>query len=338
MTNRFWDRRLILVGGAGGVGKTTLSAALAVHLANQGLRTIVLTVDPAKRLAQALGFHEISQDIQKVPLPDPEKVLYASMLNTQRYFDKLVERFSKSESQRNKILNNRLYRVAVDHLAGTAEYAAMEQILQFYDDKNYDRIIVDTPPASSAIDLLTAPERMADFMDNKIFRWFQGQTGFAAKIFNRGSQMVLDLLDRFLGNEFLASLKELLVELEGMQHGFRERNLKIREILKSDQTHFLLTTYPSETRYEEAIQFKRTLEQFEIPLAGIWINRVLPLLKTETEDPLILFYKSWAEEQRQWVEKLSRLENRVVLIEESLAPPTNLTELEHLGGLASQNP
>src|SRR5688572_27054251 len=141
------NARVFVVCGAGGVGKTTLAASMAVALAEQGYRTLVLTVDPAKRLAQSLGLDTFESDVQKISLPfAPEAELMGSMLDSSRYFDRMMERFAKSEEQKQRILNHPLYRLTVNHLGGTQEYAAMERLLEFAEDPRFDKIVIDTPP------------------------------------------------------------------------------------------------------------------------------------------------------------------------------------------------
>ena len=150
----FKEKRVFMVGGPGGVGKTTLAAALGIQLASAGFKTVVLTVDPARRLAQALGFEGFKTDLQKVDIPGvPDSTLYATMLDTQRYFDKIIHRFAKTEQQKERILNSPIYRTMVDSLGGTNEYAAMERLLEFAQDNRFEKIVVDTPPTQNAIDL-----------------------------------------------------------------------------------------------------------------------------------------------------------------------------------------
>ena len=276
MSDVFDDKRILLVGGPGGVGKTTLAAALGVQLAERGFRTVVLTVDPARRLAQALGFTKFEQDLQEVPLPGAKGKLSASMLDTQRYLDRVVERFAARPEQREKILNNPLYKIMVESLGGTAEYAAMERLLEFVERPEFEKIIVDTPPSQNALDLLTAPQRMAEFMDNKVLRWFQGSSPRYMSFFKQGTKIVMKMLQRIFGAEFLSSLGQLLDDFEGMQSGFRNRHLEVLRLLKSRETAFFLVTTASEGRFEEAMDFAATLKQQDIPLAGLWVNQLEP--------------------------------------------------------------
>lgn len=269
--------RILLLGGPGGVGKTTLAAATAIRLAELGHRTAVLTVDPARRLANALGLDNFQREIQELHLPTPQSApLYASMLDTQLYFDRIVERLAKSPHQRDKILQNPIYRTMVESLGGTHEYAAMERLLEFAQDREMDRVVVDTPPTQNAVSLFSAPQRLADFMDNSVLKWFQGPRPYYLLLFRRGTQLAMKILHRVFGGEFLKSFAVFMDDLEGMHTGFRQRNLEVIRLLQSEQTAFLLVTYPSETRYVECVGFMKTLEAHQIPLKGIVLNRVTP--------------------------------------------------------------
>ena len=173
---RIEDKRIILLGGPGGVGKTSLAAALGIALSQRGHRTLVLTVDPARRLAQALGLDNFSFEVERIQLPNPDHVLFASMLDSERYFDRLIARLARNPEQRERIIKNPLYRTMVDSLGGTHEYAAMERLLEFAKDDRFDKIIVDTPPTQNAVELFSAPLRLAQFMDTSVLKWFQGQS------------------------------------------------------------------------------------------------------------------------------------------------------------------
>jgi len=273
-----WDlanKKIILIGGPGGVGKTTLAAALGVSLGLRGYRTLVLTVDPARRLAQALGFKDFAYSIKKVISQDyPELQLTASMLDSEHYFDKVIERFARSPEQKKKILENRLYRTMVESLGGSHEYAAMERLLEFVSSDEYDKIIVDTPPTQNALDLLQAPQRLANFMDNSVLKWFQKKGGLV--LFQRGTQMAMKALQTILGSEFLDNLAAVLGDLEGMQAGFRSRHLAVMELFRDPSSAFVLVTQASEARFLESVEFHKTLQKENIALERLILNRLEP--------------------------------------------------------------
>jgi len=275
MNRDLTSKKIILIGGPGGVGKTTLAASLAVSLSTRGFKTLVLTVDPAKRLAQALGFQDFSSPLQKVPVPhQPEAELWASMLDSEHYFDKVIERFAKSKEQKDKIVHNRLYRTIVDSLGGSHEYAAMERLLEFAHSSDFDKIVVDTPPTQNALDLIRAPQRLANFMDNSVFRWFQKKGGIG--FLSRGTHFAMKALQKVLGSEFLESLSLFLTDLEGMQTGFKERHLAVLELFRSSITSFVLVTQASEARFIESIEFQKALQLEQIQLERLILNRMDP--------------------------------------------------------------
>lgn len=327
----FSDARIILVGGPGGVGKTTLAAALGLRLATEGHRTLVLTVDPAKRLAQALGFEGFQNRVQPVKLPGfPEASFHATMLDTQHYFDRVIERFAKSPEQKQRILNNRLYQVMVESLGGSHEYAAMERLLEFAQDPAYDRIIVDTPPTHNALDLLEAPERLAAFMDNSVLRWFQGGKAFG--ILSQGTRLAFSLFQKIVGGEFLTNLAEVLKDLDGMQAGFRERNLEVVRLLKQESTSFVLVTAASEARYQESVAFAKDLEKREIHLRAILLNRLENKVppadaSDEAANALHRYFEALYETQHHWRAQFQQLPYPVVGIPQTPRPPTDVEEL-----------
>lgn len=315
------QKRIFLVGGPGGVGKTTLAAALGIQCASMGYKTVVLTVDPARRLAHALGFDNFKQELQPIAVDGPTTgSLHATMLDTQRYFDRVIDRFATTPQQKEKILANPIYRVMVDSLGGTHEYAAMERLLEFASDPQWQRIVVDTPPTQNAVDLLSAPQRLADFMDNSVLKWFQGSKPLYLSIFQKGTKVAMKLLQKIFGAEFLERFASLMDDLEGMQAGFRNRNLEVIRLLQSLETAFLLVTYPSELRHLECSTFKQTLLEQKISLSGVILNRIeprvpemptsLPVLSHADAEQLRLLvaYRQGVRAEHQlWGEKIAAL-------------------------------
>lgn len=348
MTQLWKDKRLFLIGGPGGVGKTTVAAALGTRLAEEGYKTVVLTVDPAKRLAQALGFETFSTELQPVKLKQgDEPRLFASMLDTQRYFDKIISRFAASETQRDKILNNRLYRIMVESLGGSHEYAAMERLLEFLKDSTFEKIVVDTPPSQNALDLLNAPQKLADFMDNSVLSWFQSSNR-PLTLFRHGTKVAMKLLEKLFGSDFFKALSEVMDDLEGMHTGFRDRNLEVLSILKSQTTGFFLVTYPSELRFRETQKFISILKDKKIPLAGIILNRIekkypaqLPAelnLKDEERakiNALLSYRNDLVEQQQYWLSKFGSLCGQCPKIELQ-KHPEDIHDLETLSQIGKK--
>ncbi len=343
MNSIFHDKRVFIVGGPGGVGKTTLAASLGVQLAQAGYRTVVLTVDPARRLAQALGFESFPKDIQRIPLPGAKGTLSASMLDTERYFDRIIETFAVSPDQKNKILGNPFYRTIVDSLGGSHEYAAMERLLEFATSSDYDKVIVDTPPSDNARELFDAPQRMADFMDNSVLKWFQGGGKLYTQFFRTGTKLALSALKLVFGAEFLDSLGRFLGDLEGMQAGFQKRNLQVLEILQGPQAAFLLVTVPSEARAQDCEAFVRTLKDKRIPLSQMLFNQLesKPTGFSKDSTPenkaiqrILQFQNALFEEQQEWAKRIEKSTGlSAVCIPRRSNAPRSIADLSELGAL-----
>ena len=338
--NRLDARRIIVVSGAGGVGKTTLSAAIAVAFAARGLRTVVLTVDPARRLANALGLENFTEDLARVPAAEGE--LWASMLDARRYFDKVIERFAGSEAQRKRVTEHPLWRLTLDYLGGTQEYAAMERILEFASDARWDRIVVDTPPTQNALDLFAAPDRLASFMESSVIRWFRdGESG--GGLFSRGGKIALGLLEKILGGDFLSRLSEFLKELGGMESGFRDRHRAVMELLRGPEAAFLLVSSATESRLTESVAFAEAVRTHGVGLEAVVLNRVdVPSAAPDSlagEGPdveaarkILRFLDEAYREQKAVVEKFRTTFPNVALrvVERS---ETSVHDVPHLKGL-----
>lgn len=342
MNSLFEKKRIYLVGGPGGVGKTTLAASLGIAFAEAGYRTVVLTVDPARRLAQALGFENFQSELQKIPVKGTGE-LWASMLDTERYFDRVVEKFSTSPEQKKKVLSNPLYRTMVESLGGSHEYAAMERLLEFANDKSFDKVIIDTPPSDNARELFEAPQRLADFMDNSVLRWFQGGSKLYMQFFRTGTKIAMGALKLIFGGEFLDSLGAFLSDLEGMQSGFQNRNLEVLEVLRQDSTAFLLVTVPSESRAADCDTFRLTLAEKKIPLARLILNRlekpVPPSLEGVTgrqpELERVLAYQNALHQQQEtWIRRIASMVScPTVRIERQSGALHDVSALSELGRL-----
>ena len=342
------DKKVFLIGGPGGVGKTTFAAILGIQLALRGHRTVILTVDPAKRLAQALGFDGFQSELQQVVLPGMKGAgtLFATMLDTQRYFDRVIDRFATSPDQKEKIFRNPLYRSIVESLGGTHEYAAMERLLEFSKNPDFDKIVVDTPPSANAVDLLNAPQRLADFMDNSVLRWFQGPKPLYLQIFRQGTRVAMKFMQKVFGAQFMEALATFMDDLEGMQAGFRNRNLEVIQLLQNPMTAFFLVTHPSEPRHLESVKFVQTLKEKRIPLNAILLNRVEPNCPRELDrranvdgkylsnvQSFIRYYHALYQQQAHWISTFKSSFPSIphFALERQSQPIHDITTLSQLG-------
>ena len=277
--------RIAVCVGCGGVGKTTVAAAIGIEAARRGRRVLVLTIDPARRLADALGLRSLGNQPQPIPRPTLTRLevpdqgnLSAMMLDMKRTFDDLVERFADGPEARDRILENPIYRHASDALAGSVEYSAMEKVYEVYGDAEFDLIVVDTPPAEHALDFLEAPQRLLEFLDSRLVQvlihpaFAAGRFGF--RLFQRGTRRVLQLVERLSGFGFLEDISEFLLAFEGMSRGFRERAEKVRTLLLGPETAFVLVAGPGRESQSQALDFLDRLEAFGVHLSGTLINRV----------------------------------------------------------------
>ncbi len=279
------DLRVLVCVGTGGVGKTTLSAALALAAARRGRRALVVTIDPARRLVDALGIGELGDEPTPVAAETLARLgvtgggsLSAVMLDMKRTFDALVERFAESRTARERIFSNRFYQHLSDALAGSAEYAAMERVFELSERREVDLIVVDTPPSQHAIDFLEAPQRLLEFLDSAVVHVLlhpamaAGRFGF--RIFRRGARRMLGVLERVSGLAFLDDLSEFLLAFEGMSQGFRERATRVRALLLGRESAFVLAAAPSSESQAQARLLLDRLVAAGAPLAGVIVNRV----------------------------------------------------------------
>jgi len=287
-------RRIVVCVGSGGVGKTTTSATLALLAAVVlGRRVLVLTIDPARRLADALGVRALGHDIQRVPddkldavarrrgIPRaPGGTLSAMMLDQKRAFDEIVERYARDASVRRRIFDNGIYQQISARLSGSHEYAAMSKLydLAQVSPPPYDLIVLDTPPTENALDFLDAPDRISQAIDSPALQWFIKpylQAGsWSLRLVGVGGAFVLRGLSRFVGSHFLQQMAEFFVEFSEVTAGFRERAEKVRALLRKPDVAFVLVCSPEQLSIEEALYFHERLRRAEMPLGGAVVNRV----------------------------------------------------------------
>ena len=270
---------IIVCCGAGGVGKTTTAAALALRAAEQGRKVCVLTIDPARRLAQSMGLTELDNTPRKVVDIDhePGGSLDAMMLDMKRTFDEIVATHSDPERAK-AIFANPFYVSLSSSFAGTQEYMAMEKLGQLKAAGTWDLIVVDTPPSRSALDFLDAPQRLGRFLDGRMIRMLTApaRAGGRAylKVFTIGVKVFTDVLNRVLGAQALKDLSLFVSSLETMFGGFRERADETYKLLKEAGTSFIVVAVPERDALREAAYFVERLETEHMPLAGLVLNRV----------------------------------------------------------------
>jgi anion-transporting ArsA/GET3 family ATPase len=273
--------RIIVCCGSGGVGKTTTAAALGLRAAERGRHVVVLTVDPARRLAQSMGLTSLDNTPRPVPLPGAGAAaggtLHAMMLDMKRTFDEIVEAHAEP-GRSEQILANPFYQSLSSSFAGTQEYMAMEKLGQLRRSEQWDLIVVDTPPSRSALDFLDAPQRLSRFLDGRLLKLLTAptRTGGRAylKLVNAGFGVITGILTKVLGAQMLRDVQTFIAALDTMFGGFRERAEDTYRLLQTPGTAFLVVATPEPDALREASYFVERLSEDRMPLAGLILNRV----------------------------------------------------------------
>jgi anion-transporting ArsA/GET3 family ATPase len=275
------DKEVCICAGSGGVGKTTTSAAIAMGMAAAGKKVAVLTIDPAKRLANSLGLPELGNE---ETLVDPARFaelgvemkgeLWAMMPDAKRTFDDLVERHAPDEETRDRILSNRIYQELSNAMAGSQEYMATEKLYELYQEGRYDLLVLDTPPTRNALDFIDAPERMTRFIEGRSLQFFLKPGKLGMRIVGRSGGMLFSVLKRVTGIDLLQDLSEFFQSFGDMAQGFSERAQRVGELLADDVTTFLLVTAPEREPIDEAVYFWRRLQDTNLPFGGVIVNKV----------------------------------------------------------------
>ncbi|QCX28834.1 ArsA family ATPase [Nocardioides jishulii] len=270
---------IVVCCGSGGVGKTTTAASLALRAAERGRKVVVLTIDPARRLAQSMGIEKLDNTPRPVPDVDGEGSLDAMMLDMKRTFDEVVLSQASPEKAQ-QILSNPFYVALSSSFAGTQEYMAMEKLGQIQrqaqKDGSYDLIVVDTPPSRSALDFLDAPERLSSFLDGRFIRILLAPAKGPARLMTAGFGIVTAALNRVLGAQVLTDMQVFVAAFDTLFGGFRARAEKTYALLQADGTAFLVIAAPEEDALREAAYFVERLDEDEMPLAGLVVNRAAP--------------------------------------------------------------
>src|SRR5688572_14406982 len=279
------SRRVIVCAGAGGVGKTTVAAALAVGAAQRGKRVLCLTIDPAKRLADSLGLGGMRGEAHAVDrarlaaLGVPEQAsLTVSMLDTKRTFDDIVARHAPSADVRERILGNRFYQYVSTSLAGTQSYMAMEKVLAVLADPAFDLVVLDTPPTNDALDFLDAPERLIEALDSPAMRWlvdaFEPRRRLGLSSLARGVALLLRGMGRLTGRGFLENMAEFVTELNDLFGGFKERAREVSRAFRGEGFGYVLVSTPVPSSLDEALAFLERLAALGLRGDALVLNRV----------------------------------------------------------------
>ena len=280
------QQTVIVCVGAGGVGKTTTAAALALEAAQRGRRVCVVTIDPARRLSDAMGFdpdRAIGNEPQQIDFAAKGE-LWAVMLDTSTTFDGLIRSYAPSEEQARNILTNDFFRNIADSMSGAHEYMAMEKLYELHNDERFDLVVVDTPPTSNAIDFLEAPDRITQFLDHRLYKILVTPTGGLARVVNFAAQGFLRTVARIVSASVVDDAIEFFAAFDGMEEGFRGRAVAVHDLLIADDTSFVLVTVPRNDTVDDAAAFIETLADADIAVDAIVVNRVHPSFGSDRLD------------------------------------------------------
>jgi len=269
LTSLLDGKRIVICAGSGGVGKTTTAAAVALGMAERGLRVAVVTIDPARRLANSLGLEQLGNEPHRIEL-DVDGELWALMLDSKRTFDDLIERLAPDSKTRDEVLGNRIYQQLSSAVAGSQEFTAIAKLYELDQDGGFDLLVLDTPPSRNALDFLDAPGRLTRFFQGRALRLFLRPGRFLG----RGTGLVFSVLQRVTGIDLMRDLSTFFRSLGGMVDGFTERASRVGALLEDPATTFLIVTAPRHDPVEEAIFFHRKLRDAGMPFGGLVVNRL----------------------------------------------------------------
>jgi anion-transporting ArsA/GET3 family ATPase len=269
------DREVLICCGSGGVGKTTTAAALAVAAALGGKAACVVTIDPARRLADALGARDVADVPHEVAGPW-QGHLDAVMLDAKTTFDALVARYAADAAQASRILENRIYRNLASVLSGTEEYMATEKLFELHESGDYDLVVVDTPPSRHALDFLDAPHRLESFLDNRLFRTLVAPSNSYLRAAQAASQLLVRSIARVVGAELVDDTIAFFQAFQGMEKGFRQRAASVEALLAEEATGFVLVAAPREEAIADAGWFAAELTRRSQTVDALVVNRAIP--------------------------------------------------------------
>lgn len=354
MSNPLFENAKVLVCvGSGGVGKTTVAASLAVMAAEEGKRVLVLTIDPAKRLAQTLGI-EGTKDITKVPGQNFKGELYASVIDHKKTFDDFVSRAAQKSEAAKKIFQNSLYKQLSTNLSGSQEFTALEKLYACFESGDFDLIILDTPPTKHAIDFLSAPQKLAALFSEGVAKWFRDpegkKSGFFGHLLQTGTRQVLKVLETLTGSQFIRELGDFFVNIEQWQGKLLQRTIEVQRMLVAPTTKFVLVTSFDQAKLKEAEYFSREIKKGGYHLDTVILNRIFPYwldLRTGSEkngpdQQLVDLYKQMKSfyNQRdalyQHFESRMQKEARILRIPDLVKDISDLSGLEELSQLIKE--
>ncbi len=269
------DRHVMICCGSGGVGKTTTAAVIAMRAAELGRRSVVVTIDPARRLADALGLDGLTNEPKPID-GDWPGVMHAMMLDTKSTFDDLVRTHAADPDQAERILGNTFYRNISEALSGTQEYMAMEKLYELSTDSEFDLIVVDTPPTRNALDFLDAPSRLSKFLDHRLYKAVTATNRGVLRAVNSAVRSVIRQVARVVGADVIDDAVAFFQAFEGMEEGFKDRATHVEALLRDDDTAFVLVASPRLDTVAEATFFAEKLDEGGIAVRSLVVNRMHP--------------------------------------------------------------
>jgi anion-transporting ArsA/GET3 family ATPase len=338
-------RKLLVVVGAGGVGKTTLAAGLGLRSARAGANTLVMTFDPSLRLKDALGVADSARDRAVRVKSDTRGRLDVILLDARSTFDRLIGRYAPDEAAAQRIYTNRFYRNLAGNLAGILEYMAVERLFEVASEQRYDRVILDTPPTRQALEFLEAPDRIVNFLDSGAIKialkpWWESGGGIKGIPMRLAAKGVEGIADRLIGVRLLGDMLEFFRAFAPLYGGFRERAEQVRRLLRDPETLFILVSGPGEDRIPDTMFFARKLKESGHRVGPIVVNQVHPPVGRAggpADGPFaegLELFEYLSRRDQQGLERLRKLLSRgepLVVVPLQATPPTDLVELEALG-------
>ncbi|MBK6781561.1 MAG: ArsA family ATPase [Gemmatimonadetes bacterium] len=339
------DQRLLVVVGAGGVGKTTLAASMGLVSAAEGARTLVMTFDPSLRLKDALGVGEEAKD-HPVKVAGVRGDLDVALLDARATFDRLITRYAPSPAAANRIYQNRFYRDLAGNLAGILEYMAVERLFEVESEGKYDRVILDTPPTRQALDFLEAPDRIVGFLDSGAVKialapWWEEGGGLAALPLRLAARGAEGIADRLIGVRLLHDTVEFFRAFAPLYGGFRARAGEVRKLLRAPDTLFVLVSGPGEDRIPDTMFFARKLREAGHRVGPLVVNQLHPEVADGAPVPPecaagMALFRFLGERDARGLARLRALLARgepLLALPLQAAPPADLAGLAALGGL-----